>query len=80
MLITDGIFFRGIRSVILRGFVTDINDLIAAYRDVPAPERDDVHFFPAVGAFLSRHYAHPFLASCRTKSTYHESSRDVSLI
>lgn len=63
----------GVRLFVARGFVTDIDDLVATDRDVPAPEGDDLHFLSAMGTFLRGHAFSLLilfvgLMSCRTKN------------
>ena len=55
----DTVFVCDFLLVILWGFLTDIDDLIAADRNVPAPERDDVYFFSAVRTFFPGHAISP---------------------
>lgn len=57
----DAVLVCDFLLVILWGFLADIDDLIAADRNVPATERNNIHFFSAVRTFFPGHAISPLV-------------------
>jgi len=78
------ILLRVVGLFTARGFVADINDLVAANSDIPAPEGNDLHFFAAMRTFFlvkrtPRQVAYEIDVLQNQEPIYHGSWKDALL-